>query len=143
MTAPRSRKEYITYEKHRKRVEPNVCEFCQISKGDDQFVEQFQFFKVIKNIFPYSIWDGQNVADHLMVVPLKHTDNLSNMSVKEKVEYVDILQKYESRGYNIYARAPVSIRKSIIHQHTHLIKPIGSVKHFILALTKPFFRIVR
>lgn len=141
MTASRSRKEERHYAQHQRTVNKNVCAFCHIEKGDAQFIEETPHFKVIKNFFPYSLWDGQDVADHLMVVPKRHTDSLARMNNKEKIEYVNILEKYESHGYNIYSRAPSSSIKSVIHQHTHFIKPGIDRKKFVLMNLKPFFRI--
>ena len=72
---------------------------------------------LIKNRFPYSIWDGQIVVDHLMITPKEHTDNLSGTPDKGKIEYLDIIKKFEDKGYNIYARAPVS---KIKPSHTNI-----------------------
>lgn len=141
MTAPRSRKEHKAYKKHCKQADPKTCTFCRMDKGHNQFVEGMSHFKIIKNRFPYSIWDGQSVSDHLMIVPRRHSDNLGNMTTDEKVEFVDIIEKYEKRGYNFYARTSASVQKSIFHQHTHLIKPTGPAKHFVLLIKKPFIRI--
>jgi ATP adenylyltransferase len=143
MTATRSRKEEKVYKKYLKMTDHSICSFCPIKAGEDQFVEETKNFKIIKNIFAYSIWDGQKVVDHLMVTPKKHTDSLAAMAPAEKIEYVDIIEKYESQGYNIYSRAPASAIKSIPHQHTHLIKTEGDSKRFVFLLRKPYIRIVR
>jgi diadenosine tetraphosphate (Ap4A) HIT family hydrolase len=144
MTATRSRKEENTYKKHLKTTDAKSCPFCAAKKQDRDFYEETKSFKIIKNIFPYSIWDGQTVIDHLMVTPKKHTDNLAGMTNAQKVEYVSIIEKYEKRGYNIYSRAPVSVIKSIAHQHTHLIKTKGAAKRFLFLLRRPFYiRVVR
>jgi len=139
----RSRKEQVTYERHLKKSDRTVCAFCLINKKSPQFIEDTEHFKVIRNIFAYSIWDGQYVADHLMIVPKVHTDTLANMSASQKIEYFDLLEKYEGLHYSIYARAPSSVMKSIVHQHTHLIKPGGKLKRFILLTFKPYFRLAR
>lgn len=143
MTATRSKKEELTYRKHLQKADKSTCAFCTVNEGDDQFVEGTKFFKIIKNIFPYSLWDGQKVEDHLMITPRQHTDSLVDLASKEKAEYVDLLAKYEKVGYNIYARAPGSAIKSIFHQHTHLIKTSGTSRRFVLLIRKPYFRFVR
>lgn len=142
MTATRSRKEEKEYSKHLKSVNRAGCAFCPIKKGDNQFVEGTNSFKIIRNIFAYSLWDGQKVTDHMMITPKKHTDSLANMKPAEKIEYVNIVEKYEKLGYNIYSRAPSSAIKSIVHQHTHLIKTEGDSKKFVMLLRKPYIRIV-
>ena len=142
MTATRSRKEETDYKKYLKTIKHADCVFCIIEKGNDQLVEETVGFKVIKNIFGYSLWDGQRVTDHLMITPKKHSNSLANMKPNEKVEYVDLIEKYEKLGYNIYSRAPSSIIKSVVHQHTHLIKTEGRPMRLVLLLRRPYFRIV-
>jgi diadenosine tetraphosphate (Ap4A) HIT family hydrolase len=143
MTATRSKKEEASYRRHLKTVDRNVCAFCSVDEDSDQFVEGTKYFKILKNIFPYSLWDGQRVVDHLMITPRQHTDSLDTLSLHEKADYVDLLAKYEKNGYNIYARAPQSAIKSIFHQHTHLIKTAGTPRRFVLLVRKPYFRFVR
>jgi diadenosine tetraphosphate (Ap4A) HIT family hydrolase len=143
MTATRSRKEEKFYKKYLKTVDKNVCVFCAIKKGSDQLVVTTKHFKVITNIFPYSVWDGQEVVDHLMITPKKHTDSLKDMPDSQKVEYVNLIESYEQNGYNIYARAPINKTKSVVHQHTHLIKTDGALKKLIVFSTKPYVRIVK
>ena len=143
MIGPRSRKQSKQYGLYLRRADPKVCAFCGVKPEDARFVEQTANFQVIKNDFPYSLWDAQGVTSHLMVIPIRHTDNLGKMTNQEKVEYVDILEKYEDRGYSIYARAPSSAVKTIFHQHTHLIKTDGFIKSFFFMIKKPFVRIVK
>jgi diadenosine tetraphosphate (Ap4A) HIT family hydrolase len=144
MTATRSRKEEVTYKNYLRTIDRNACQFCDIDENSPQLLKDYKYHRVIKNIFGYSIWDGQKVVDHLMIIPKRHTDNLSQKSDQEKIEYVDLVRKYESRGYNTYSRAPSSAVKSVIHQHTHLIKTIGQSKNFVFMMRKPFYwRIVK
>ena len=135
----RSRKENKNYKKYLRKTGKKTCNFCEIDKNSDSFKEESKSFKIIKNIFSYSLWDGLKVDDHIMIVPKKHTDTLSDLNEHEAKEFVDILGKYESSGYNIYARAPSSVRKTIVHQHTHLIKTKGLVRRFIFAVYRPFY----
>lgn len=135
----RSRKEEITYKKYRKQVAKDVCQFCDLNKNSSQLLKQSKHFKIIKNIFSYSLWDAVSVEDHLMIVPNKHTDTLGDLTPYEAKEFVDLIAKYEKIGYNVYARPPKSIRKTIVHQHTHLIKTKGNVKKFIFTIHKPFY----
>lgn len=143
MSVQRSRREYLVYKRYLEGVDKNACIFCDVIKEGKQVSEKTKHFNIIRNIFPYSIWDAQTVDDHLMIVPTKHSDNLSSTTSAEKVEYVDLVSKYEKRGYNIYARAPQSKIKSIPHQHTHLIKTKGDHKKMFFLIYKPYLRIVR
>lgn len=139
MTATRSRKEEITYKKHQTKKTDDTCAFCKIKKGNEQFINETKYFRVIRNIFSYSIWDGQKVVDHLMLIPKQHTDSLGDLPKAAAEEYVRIISAYEKKSYNIYARAPSSVIKSVIHQHTHFIKTKGGPKNFVFLLRKPYY----
>jgi diadenosine tetraphosphate (Ap4A) HIT family hydrolase len=142
MTASRNRKETLAYRKYLKNLQPgHDCEFCSIGKKDPQFVSQTKYFKVIRNIFPYSMWDDHTVKDHLLILPKEHTDTLSSLPQASKIEYVELISKYESKGYNIYARSPGHASKSVIHQHTHLIKSGNRRKQLVVHSRKPYLRL--
>lgn len=143
MSGYRTPKQTRLYRTYLKIADPAVCTFCTVTSDQDRFVDQTKHFNIIKNQFPYSLWDGQEVTDHLMIVPKKHTNNLGSMTLREKAEYVDLLEEYERAGYNIYARAPVSAIRSIPHQHTHLIKAEGRYKKLLFFLDKPYVRFSR
>ncbi len=143
MTAPRSRKETLIYHKHLSKTDRSVCEFCNFTDRPAEVVEATDNFFVVKNIFPYSLWDSQKVADHLMIVPKQHIDSLASLNDKQLIEYVKLLTKYEASGYNIYSRAPGSNRKTVIHLHTHLIKLTGKNTKLIFSVRKPYLRITR
>ncbi len=140
----RSRKETIKYRKYRE-VEKYVdqCVFCSDEGKTGAIIEISKNFKIIKNIFPYSHWDSQGVADHLMIIPKIHTDTLADLNDSAAVEFVKLISKYESIGYNVYARAPQSTMKSIVHQHTHLIKLDGNDKKLLLYVNKPYLRLTK
>jgi len=139
MTATRSTKEEYQYRKQRRTEENKACPFCNIKEHDPQFVEETGFLKVIRNRVPYSIWDGQGVVDHLMIVPKVHTDKLGSLGTDAAIDYIDIVTRYESKGYNLYARAPSSNVKSVFHQHTHLIRLDDKERRFLVLLRKPFY----
>ena len=142
--ATRSKKEEVRYAKHRSEVHTKtICVFCDYSKNDECFISETKSFKVLVNLFPYSQWDGQGVLDHIMIVPKKHTDTLSDLSSHEAIEYVDLVSSYESKGYSVYSRAPSSTRRTVVHQHTHLMKLDDQTKKLVFYLRKPFIRIVK
>ena len=144
MTAPRTRKQVKAYDHHLKNVEPasKGCAFCAITAKSPIFVSQTKSFKVIHNIFPYSLWDSQPVKDHLMLVPKQHTDTLADLGPAAAQEFVKLISSYESKGYSIYARAPGSVIKTVLHQHTHLIKHHKKPIRGLLYLRKPYIRLV-
>lgn len=140
----RSRKETKIYKNYARKVQADgICEFCKVNEGNPQFVAATTSFKIIKNTFPYSFFDYHKVSDHLLVIPIKHTDTLSSLSPKEASEYIQLISSYESKGYDVFARAPSSKQKSVTHQHTHLIKPVGKELRTIIYTKKPFIRIAR
>ena len=139
----RSRKHAKAYNTYRKTLPAGVCQFCEIKTGSPDLVKESAHFKVIKNIFPYSLWDTQAVADHVMLVPKQHSDSIGNLTAEAAVEFVHLLAEYEGNGYNVYARAPQSSIKTVMHQHTHLIKPTGKSRSFLFYLRKPYLRLYR
>ena len=143
MTATRSTAEERRYQRLRKQDAGADCPFCAIHSGHEQFVDETEHFRIILNRTPYSLWDSQGVVDHLMIVPKKNIDRLSGLPKAAMAEYTKILGNYEDQGYNIYARSPGSKTKSVIHQHTHLIKLSGRKTKFLLMAKKPYIRISR
>lgn len=141
MTAPRSTKLEHAYQRKRRksRALTNDCPFCTIKDNDSCYIEETSIFRVIRNIAPYSIWDGQGVSDHLLIIPKQHTDKLGNIKDVAAIEFFGLINKYEEQGYNIFARAPISKMKSVVHQHTHLILPNNKHINFILYFRKPFY----
>jgi len=134
----RTRKAEKEYKDHRKKSKNStICQFCEIHEGNPELIEMTKSLKVITNRFPYSQWDSQGVVDHLMIVPKKHLDSLNDLSLEEAHEYLQLVSVFEKRGYNIYARAPVSNRKTIVHQHTHLLKLDGISKKILVYMSKP------
>lgn len=142
MTATRSRKEEKFYKSYRMNHKKAACDFCNIDKNYSQFLKATRSFKVIRNIFAYSIWDGQEVSDHLMIIPKEHVDSLSKVTSAQAVELLKLISEYEAGGYNFYGRAPSSKIKSVVHQHIHLIKTVGQPKKFVFLLRRPYIRFV-
>lgn len=140
----RSRKEEKIYNKYQKSNRfSEDCVFCNFDSKEEQEIQNTRSFRIVRNLFPYSQWDGQGVLDHLMIVPKKHTDTLNDLDANEAIEYVGLIGSYESEGYSIYSRSKGSTRKSVIHQHTHLIKLDNQTKNVVLYMKKPYIRFVK
>jgi diadenosine tetraphosphate (Ap4A) HIT family hydrolase len=139
MTVPRSTKEEYFYKRHLKADKIKGCPFCEMEPGHKQFVRQTKFLKVVRNRVPYSLWDNQQVLEHLMIVPKKHTDKLGELGDAAAIEFIKLIDEYESAGYNIYARAVNSSNRSVKHQHTHLMKLAGKEVNFLFMLRKPWY----
>lgn len=139
MTAQRSTKEEHSYARQRKTETGDGCPFCAMNHGHPQFVRETGHLKVLLNRTPYSIWDNQGVIDHLMIVPKVHTAKLGDLDAAAAVEFIKLVDEYESDGYNLYARATNSNNRSVVHQHTHLIKLDGKQRNFLFMLRKPWY----
>lgn len=97
-----------------------TCTFCQLS--EEEKIAETESFIVLRNLFGYDVFDLSETEDHLMVIPKKHTDNLRVLSDSERLELMNILIDYETKGYNVFFREPQSSVKTVDHHHTHLIK---------------------
>ncbi len=140
----RTRKSEKKYIEHRKNNPQKDCVLCsQDASRLGKIYEDHKDYYVLENLFPYDIWDGCDVDDHLMMVPKKHTDSLSSLSKAAKCNIMDALADYEAKGYSIYARAPKNMTKSIVHQHTHLIKVGQHRKKMLIYLRKPHLLIFK
>lgn len=113
-----NQKAYTTYITSR----PHDCDFCAEDTIKRQLVSQTEHLWVLQSAYPYDTWDLQNVEDHMLVVPKRHTESLSNFTREEGQEFFSIVADYEGRGYSIYSRANGNNAKSIPHLHTHMFK---------------------
>ncbi len=139
MTANRSRKQVKSAHKILPQSSTG-CPFCNVHSSGQDKVQETKHFFVIKNILPYDLWDHQKINDHLMIVPKEHTEHLGSIGSSAAIEYIELIDKYEKLGYDLYARSPLSQMKSVRHQHTHLLKPHGRRRRFVFYLRKPYIR---
>lgn len=94
---------------------------------------------IVKNRTLYDYWEMQKVTDHLMVIPKRHVASLAELTSEERLDVMNLCAEYEAQSYNIYARGVKSNRRSMAHQHTHLIKIDDKETKFYLAIRKPYF----
>jgi len=122
------------------RTKSSGCGFCGFDDEDkkDELIKSFKHFWLVKNIFPYDFWDDQGVSDHMLLVPRRHIDSVGDMNDEESVEYAKILGTYDKLGYSIYARSSGNVIKSVVHQHTHLLKLDGKEISFMVYSKKPY-----
>lgn len=107
---------------NRRRAQPGVCQFCAYIETPEDVREHFNNFFIVDNIFPYAVWDGCHVSEHMLLVPRRHVESLRELTTDESAEYLGLVSDLEAQGYAIYSRPAGSAGKSIPHQHTHLIK---------------------
>ncbi len=140
----RVRKNQRNYINHKQNDQYKDCVFCsQDPNRLSKVLEDHKDYYVIENMFPYDVWDGCDIEEHLMIIPKQHTDSLARLSQKSRHVLIDAIAQYEDKGYSIYARSAGDITKSIVHQHTHLIKLGKWRKKFVLYLRKPHLLLFR
>lgn len=129
----KTRKAYKSYPKHPE------CEFCDFNDIAEKIIEETDHARVIKNRVFYDIWEMRDVTEHLMIVPKRHVKKLKELSDEEKLDIMNTIARYEALGFNIYAREPNSLSRSVAHQHTHLIKTGKKPGKALFFSHKPYF----
>ena len=132
------------YRKTRKQYENNKkksgCPFCDAARREEILFENDDVF-IVHNLTKYDVWELHDVHEHLLVIPKRHVESLKELTDTEKLALTNVIADYESRGYSIYARGVGFARRSVAHQHTHLIKADNKDPKFSLFIKKPYFLI--
>lgn len=130
----RNHKQYLNQIK-----KPGGCQFCDPAEIDYRLIEQTEHVNVIPHHIPYDVWEHHKVLECLMVIPKRHVSSFGQMKDEETLDLIKLIARYEKNGYNVYARASNSPRRSQGHQHTHLIKIDDKEPRFTALLTKPYW----
>ena len=135
----RNRKHFLAYAKHLAHSDPNgqVCAFCN-PEGNVRIKETHAYFYVSYNTFPYDWWELRAVTEHLLLIPKRHVGTLGTLTDEESTELAKLLGHYEKSGYDIFARTPTSLTRTVVHQHTHLIRTSGKKARGIFFWPKPY-----
>jgi len=133
---PKTRRKYIKFNK--KDATKNQCAFCGDENLEARLVEKTETMLVIPNRVAYDIFENRRVLDHLMILPSRHVELVSDFTDQEKKELIDLIGEYEALGYSIYARGFGSISRSVKHQHTHLIKLDNTLPKLSVYIRKPY-----
>lgn len=116
-----------------------VCDFCHPITHANNIITETTHAFVIENRVHYDQWELSRVIDHLLVIPKRHVLHLSELNAEERADIMDIIADYEgNKHYEIYARSPVSVTRSVPHQHTHLIKTDHRPKRGLIFFKKPY-----
>lgn len=118
------------------------CSYCNDHKNKTyRLVAEGKTMVLVHNRVMYDMFEGQRVTENLMVIPIRHVKSLADFTDEEKLEYMTILGKYEKQNYDIYARGVGSVTRSMVHQHTHLIKMenINKLPRVLFFIRKPYF----
>jgi ATP adenylyltransferase len=123
--------------------EEGECIFCEARHGNDEdhrIICRGKASFVIMNLYPYN-------SGHIMVVPYRHLQELSDLSNDESLEIMQLLQKMiaalrkvsHPEGFNLGANLGRSAGAGIDqHIHFHLVPRWGGDTNFmpVLADTK-------
>jgi diadenosine tetraphosphate (Ap4A) HIT family hydrolase len=123
--------------KHKDEIATDHCPFCTLD--DRPVLTNSSTMRVFPNKFPYEYWDNRGVIEHLLLVPKRHVESLSELTDVEKIEAMNLMAQYEAEGYSVYWRSKANTARSVHHQHTHLIKVDNVSPHLAVYSQKPYF----
>ena len=127
-----------TLKKYKERKSRSGCPFC-----DDQTIENAIFenelFYIVPNLTKYDLWELHNVEDHLLIIPKSHVEELVDLEDEARISIFNKIIDYEKKGYSFYARGVGFIKRSVKHQHTHLIKVNNKKPRVAFFLSFPYF----
>ena len=118
------RMQYILSNSDDKKPENPGCIFCTFPKEDadekNHIIERGEFCFVIMNAYPYN-------PGHLMVVPYRHTADVSSLTAEELAEMMSLVQKsvrvltalMQPHGFNIGMNLG-KVAGAGIDQHLHM-----------------------
>lgn len=118
-----------------------TCTFCNEYEKASNITEEGKTMFVIPNRISYDLFEGRKVTGHLMIIPKRHVESFEDFTDQEALELIRMSAKYEADGYNVYARGVGNISRSVLHQHTHLIKTDDKRTRAIFYIRKPHFLI--
>jgi diadenosine tetraphosphate (Ap4A) HIT family hydrolase len=133
----KTRQAYAKHNSSDKKL--STCTFCNELEITTNIVEENTTMFVIPNRISYDVFEGRRVTGHLMIIPKRHVETFKEFTDKEAADLVHMSAKYEANGYNVYARAMDNISRSVLHQHTHLIKTDTKRTKAIFFIRKPYF----
>jgi diadenosine tetraphosphate (Ap4A) HIT family hydrolase len=131
-----------TIKVYRARKDPHNCPFC-LPETLAKAVYEDKHVYVLHNLTKYDLWELFDVQEHLLVVPKRHVEALTQLDAEERTSLINVIADYESRGYSIYARGVGFVNRSVNHQHTHLIKTSNRRPKLAVFFTKPYLLIKR
>lgn len=114
------------------------CPFCDYAEPN-QIVKSTKYSYIVPIKHKYDIWENHSVLDHLLVIPKRHVKSLTNLNNDEKLDAINLYSEYEKQGYNIYGRGKGAVRRTVEHQHTHLIKLDPKQPKMSVFINKPYF----
>lgn len=108
--------------------ENNKCKFCNLVPTEtvNTILEETPNFIVTPSL-------GSLVDGYVLIISKNHLYNMSELTDKEKDEYLKLIQEYRKIFQNIYGKEPIIFEhgssdniqnktaSSIVHAHTHIV----------------------
>ena len=120
----------------------NECNFCEIVTDKNQKVFTGKYVKILQARTPLA-------EMHLLFMPLRHTESVDMMTVKEIQEIFELIKKIARNliteksivGYNIFVNNGKKAGQQISHVHFHFIgRNIGeSISPFKILNSKKLY----
>lgn len=126
---------------YKSRQRRDDCPFCDEKSQTGKVIYENNSIYVIPNLTKYDLWEMVDVTDHLLVIPKRHVTALSQLSKAERLDIMNTCADYEEKGYSVYARGVGFIKRSVEHQHTHLIKTKNVKARLMLFMKRPYILI--
>lgn len=114
------------------------CPFCDPATISGAIFENEHIY-VVPNLTQYDLWELHDVEEHLLVIPKRHVETLGELSSAERLAIMDQAARYEIDGYNVYAKGVGFVKRSVKHQHTHLIKVTNKPPKIAVFLQSPYY----
>jgi len=103
----------------KKYKEKGICPFCSKGIKDQEIIKEGDCFYVIYNKFPYKLYRGKEIKQHLLLIPKDHVEDTKELSIEKHVSLIEEWKKMKP-DETIY-RKKGDEEKSIPHAHIHLI----------------------
>lgn len=127
-----------TIHKYRGRQKAPGCPFCNPETIAKAVLTNDQLY-IVPNLTQYDLWELHDVVDHLLIIPRRHIKHLAELNQEERLAVMGVCAKYEAEGYSVYARGSGFVKRSVEHQHTHLIKTTNKQPRLSFFLQKPYY----
>lgn len=127
-----------TVHKYRARLTSDGCPFCDPATIEKAIFEN-NYIYIVPNLTQYDLWELYDVTDHVLIIPKRHIEALSELDDNERLAIMDAAADYDLKGYSMYARGIGFINRSVAHQHTHLIKAANRKPKIALFVGSPYF----
>ena len=127
-----------TIHRYKSRQLLEGCPFCDPATATSAVFEDDLIY-IVPNLTQYDLWELHEVEDHLLIIPKRHAETLNELTASERLAIMDQAAIYESKGYSIYARGVGFIKRSVKHQHTHLIKVTNKKPRIAIYLQRPYY----